>query len=380
MNNNKIISFISPQYGTVGTDINYYKIAKDLSGRGNKIKLLVVGDEWALINNTKNIEVVNLLNRNIFNVLKNKYIHWKITLFIAILFSFLPFISYVLRNKNSSYLLGLVPIFPMFVFSILRIKTRIVFSIQGLPRSFVFGMNLYFAQFVRNIKLVIPNESMNHYINDRYKIPNKINFEVISNAVLDKTLIEQSNERVEEKLFADSNLKIITAVGRLTYQKNFDNLIMAFEKVSKSNSNARLIIIGEGEEYDTLNNMVKDLNLKGLVEFMGYKNNPYKYIKNSDLFVMSSRWEGPGHVLIEAMGIGCPVITTNCYSGPADTVQNGEFGIVVDIEDSNLLSESIIYALDNNDEMIVKLNKAKSYLERFHTKNVSNKYLKLFNY
>ena len=115
------------------------------------------------------------------------------------------------------------------------------------------------------------------------------------------------------------------------------------------------------------------------VKFLGYKRNPYKYIKNSDLFVMNSRWEGPGHVLIEAMGVGCPVITTDCDSGPADTIQNGEYGLLVKPDDCNQLSQSMIYALKNKQEMILKLKKSKLFLNRFYTPEVADRYLHLFN-
>ena len=94
---------------------------------------------------------------------------------------------------------------------------------------------------------------------------------------------------------------------------------------------------------------------------------------------MNSRWEGPGHVLIEAMGVGCPVITTDCDSGPADTIQNGEYGLLIKPDDSNQLSQSMIYALKNKQEMILKLKKAKLFLNRFYTQEVADRYLQLFN-
>ena len=94
---------------------------------------------------------------------------------------------------------------------------------------------------------------------------------------------------------------------------------------------------------------------------------------------MNSRWEGPGHVLIEAMGIGCPVITTDCDSGPSDTIQNGKYGLLVEPGNSEQLSKSIIYALQNKQEMISKLKKSKLFLNRFYTQEVADQYLHLFN-
>ena len=380
MNNlTQIISFISPQYGTAGTDINYFKIAENLSSKGHKINLLVIGDEWIDKTKSKNIKLIYILNKNTFQLLKSKYIHWKITMVLAILFSVLPLFVYVYKNKKSSYLLGLLPIFPLIIFLFLRLKNNIVFSIQGLPRSNIFRLNLFLSKFICNIKYVIPNESMKNYLSSKYDIAKTLHYDVIPNAVLDQKLIRQSNEKINDVWFSDKKLKKIIAVGRLTYQKNFEMLINAFGEVYNLDSNTRLVIIGEGEDLRSLEKLASKLKLNDVVKFMGYKTNPYKYIKNSDMFVMCSRWEGPGHVLIEAMGIGCPVITTDCHSGPSDTICNGKYGLLVCSEKTYKLSEAMIYALNNKNEMLSKVNKAKSFLNRFYAEEVANKYLQLFS-
>ena len=376
---NKFISIISPQYGTAGTDLNYYKIARDLSSKGHKIKLLIIGDEWNDKQTSDDLDKVYLINRNLFSILKNRFFHWKITMILAIIFSIIPFLIYLFKNKSSSYLLGLFPIFPLMIFFLVRFKNTIVFSIQGLPRSNLFIMNLFFSKLIKNVKCVIPNESMKNYLDKKYKISKNIHYNVVSNAVLDQSIITQSNESIIDEWYTDKKLKKIIAVGRLTYQKNFDNLIKSFRNVFEIDSSARLVIIGDGEDFHLLNNLKKKLELDDSVKFLGYKRNPYKYIKNSDLFVMNSRWEGPGHVLIEAMGVGCPVITTDCDSGPADTIQNGEYGLLVKPDDCNQLSQAIIYALKNKQEMILKLKKSKLFLNRFYTPEVADRYLHLFN-
>ena len=84
---NKFISIISPQYGTAGTDLNYYKIAHNLSSKGHKIKLLIIGDEWNDRHTSDDLDKVYLINRNLFSILKNRFFHWKITMILAIIFS-----------------------------------------------------------------------------------------------------------------------------------------------------------------------------------------------------------------------------------------------------------------------------------------------------
>ena len=113
------------------------------------------------------------------------------------------------------------------------------------------------------------------------------------------------------------------------------------------------------------------------MEFLGFQSNPYKFMNASDLFVMSSKWEGPGHVLIEALGTGCPVITTNSPIGPSDSIQNGEFGELVEVGNSKALSESILYAFNNQSDMLLKAKKSEIYMKKFYTDNVVNEYKKL---
>ena len=130
----------------------------------------------------------------------------------------------------------------------------------------------------------------------------------------------------------------------MTNQKDFSNLIKAFSLTANTLDLIRLVIIGSGEQKESLQDHVKDLGLESTVKFLGFQSNPYKFMNASDLFVMSSKWEGPGHVLIEALATGCPVITTNCPIGPSDSVQNGEFGQLVEVGNSSALSEAILLA------------------------------------
>ena len=154
-------------------------------------------------------------------------------------------------------------------------------------------------------------------------------------------------------------------------------MIKAFSLTANTLDLIRLVIIGSGEQKESLQDYVKDLGLESTVKFLGFQSNPYKFMNASDLFVMSSKWEGPGHVLIEALATGCPVITTNCPIGPSDSVQNGEFGQLVEVGNSSALSEAILYAYNNQSNMLERVRKSENYLKKFYTENVVNEYKKL---
>ena len=373
----KIISIISPQWGTAGTDINLLKIAEGLITEGFDVRLLIVGDEWSEKKIKPEIRIVYLIPRYIFKFIKSKYIPWKITMTLSVIFSIFPLIFYLKKN-NGHYILGLVPILTILGFLISNVKSKIIFSIQGLPRSkIIFNINLFFLKFLSDVKYVIPTKSMKEYLDIKYKRSESIEYQVVPNAVLDSNLISKSKELVNHKWYNTNKIFVITAVGRLTNQKDFTNLINAFALTANSLDFIRLVIIGSGEQKELLQSLVEDLSLESKVEFLGFQSNPYKFMNASDLFVMSSKWEGPGHVLIEALGTGCPVITTNCPIGPADSIQNGEFGELIEVGNSKALSESILYAFKNQSDMLLKVKKSENYMKKFYTENVVNEYKKL---
>lgn len=136
-----------------------------------------------------------------------------------------------------------------------------------------------------------------------------------------------ANEKVKDEWFND-DLPIIINMGRLVEQKGQWHLIKAFSKV-RERKQCRLVIRGNGELKPYLENLVRDLDLENDVKFLGWQDNPFKYISKSSIFVLSSLWESFGLVIIEAMACGCPVISTDCKYGPSEILENGKFGVLI---------------------------------------------------
>ncbi|WP_259781285.1 glycosyltransferase [Aestuariispira ectoiniformans] len=130
----------------------------------------------------------------------------------------------------------------------------------------------------------------------------------------------------------------IISVGRLTTQKNFDLLISAFSQLK---TKANLIILGEGPDRKTLEAQVERLHLVDRVMMPGFVKTPEAWLSHADLFVLSSRWEGFGHVIVEAMACGAAVIATDCPHGPRDIITSGKNGILVPMGDKDTLSRSM---------------------------------------
>ena len=135
---------------------------------------------------------------------------------------------------------------------------------------------------------------------------------------------EKGNEYIEVDKVNKSKFEIIS-VGRLSEQKDYRTLLKSLSLVKKKH-NFNLKILGIGKELTNLKKLAQDLEIADNVEFLGFKENPYPYIKSSDLFVLSSKWEGFGLVLVEALALGTPVIATDSNGAPSEILNNGEFG------------------------------------------------------
>lgn len=134
----------------------------------------------------------------------------------------------------------------------------------------------------------------------------------------------QAEEKAEESFleFKKNHTRLIVSVGRFCKEKAFEHLISAFSKVHKVMSGIGLVLVGDGEYKERYNRTIDELGLTGDVYFTGYQINPYKYMSKCDLFVLSSLSEGFPNVLAEAMALSVPVISVNCFSGPAEILMD----------------------------------------------------------
>lgn len=190
-------------------------------------------------------------------------------------------------------------------------------------------------------------------------------------------MIQSLSKEAVCKNISNNKERTIIAVGRLVEQKDFNTLINAFSIVEKKIP-SKLIILGTGPLEMELKKYSEYLGVSKSIRFLGFKKNPYKYIYNSDLFVLSSKWEGFGHVIVESMACGTPVISSNCKSGPKEIIGDNEYGVLSKVGDVGELAESIIELLRNND---VLDNYSKKGLQRatdFKAIKIVDQYQKLF--
>jgi len=139
---------------------------------------------------------------------------------------------------------------------------------------------------------------------------------------------------------------LLVAVGRLDPQKNFPLLFGAIKRVVQEQP-VTLYVLGEGSARPHLESLIRSLGLQSCVHLLGFQCNPYAYVKQADLFVLSSDYEGFANVIVEAMAVGTPVVATDCPYGPRDILAGGQYGILVPPGDEEALAQAILAYLKN---------------------------------
>ena len=159
---------------------------------------------------------------------------------------------------------------------------------------------------------------------------------------------------------SDDGPPIILSAGRLARVKDFPTLLQAFRRVSR-NREVRLILLGEGSWRNRLGNMIRKMGLQEKVSLPGWVSNPYAFMSRASMFVLSSKFEGLGNVLIEAMACGCPCVSTNCPAGPAEILDNGRFGPLVPVGNDSALAKAMERVLDSPPDKDALLARAQEF-------------------
>jgi glycosyltransferase involved in cell wall biosynthesis len=182
---------------------------------------------------------------------------------------------------------------------------------------------------------------------------------VIYNPVVTPAIQELARAPLEHPWLSSGCPPVVVGIGRLTEIKDFQLLIQAFAELRKRRD-ARLVILGEGEQREELEQLVEQKGLSADVELPGYVPNPYAWLGRAAVFVLSSRSEGLPTVLIEAMACGTRVVSTDCRSGPREILEDGKWGKLVPVGDVGALCNAIDATLSDSQSPDVSL-RAKNF-------------------
>ena len=239
-------------------------------------------------------------------------------------------------------------------------------------------------------KIILTSEGMLLDFKKLIKSDN-LNTSIIINPHDIKKIVELSSEDIEENEFSlNETKKYIISLGSLIGLKRNSDLIMAYKDFQIKQSNVELLFIGDGAERENLIKLVNELQLNDKIHFIGRVFNPYKYLSRSFVFVLNSSSEAFPNVIIEALACECPVISSDCFSGPreilttfrefnfvTDKIELGEFGILYPVGNINLLTESLEKMFNENDLYNYYKNKCLNRAKQFDIETMMNKYLEI---
>ena len=218
--------------------------------------------------------------------------------------------------------------------------------------------------FYKRVDLFIaPTKVIKNDLIKNFKVSEK-NINILPNPVNIPFILKQSKKNLNFKK------KFILSVGRLAYQKNFELLIKSYSLFLEKNDKYDLIILGTGPEKQKLITLIHELKIFNRVHLMGYKLNPYKYIKKCDLLVLSSRWEGFPNVLSQGIVLNKPIVATRCYGSTYEVIKDK--GIIIKTNKPKVFAKGMLNAL--------KLKKKNFKVNRslFNIDEISKEYESIF--
>ena len=274
----------------------------------------------------KNVNLINFRFKIFKYLPKNGFLKSRISYILIYLFSFIPLLKLLKKNKPDFLIAHLITSLPLTLLKLFKFKTEFMLRISGMPKLNLFRKTLWKSL---NSKLKIitcpTHELKNQLINENIFDSNKVFY--LQDAILNMEEFIQNSKINDVNISYADDKKIIFAAGRLTRQKNFSYLIDEFSNFSE-NKDYILIIIGDGEDKDKLKKIIERKKLENKVFLVGYVKNIFKYFLKGNLFILSSLWEEVGFVLVEAAMSNLFIISSDCPNGPKEFLNFGKNGIL----------------------------------------------------
>ena len=355
----KTVFYWSPCLNKVGTVISTLNSAISLSkySKGKyKIKIINTCGEWdeyLELFKKNNINVINFRFKFFQYLPKNGFLRSRFSYLVIILFSFLPLIKILKKEKPEFMIIHLITSLPIILNNLIKFKTKFILRISGYPKLNFFRKILWKNSSKNLFCITCPTEDL--IVNlKKQNIFLKDKIFYLQDAIINiQDYIKQNKiNNPEFKLDIKKYSNYFLSVGRLTKQKNYSYLISEFANFLKINKNEKLLIIGEGEEKYKLKELIRKKGLINNVFLIGKIDNVYPYMKKAKALILSSLWEEVGFVIVEAAFSNLFVISSNCPNGPKEFLENGKAGYLFESNTKDNLNEKLMYFVQNEKKLI----------------------------
>lgn len=368
------IFYWSPSLVDIATNMSVINSAYSLNKYSNKYCTYIINffGEFNRFNKKlrdKKLTFLNYYHENLYKKFPSEgKIKSRFSFILIFLMSFFP-LKRLLKKEVPDYLIiHLITSLPLVLLVFFKFKTKFILRISGYPRMNFFRKILWRLALRKIYLVTCPTQNTFKYLIslnlvDKSKI--KILYDPIINL---KEINKKKRESIKIKNY-------FLSVGRLTKQKNFIFLCKAFKEIIKEYSDIKLLIAGNGEQENKIKKFIEENNLTKSIFLLGYIENIYPYFKNSNGFILTSLWEDPGFVLIEAAFCRTPILSCNAWPGPVELIKNNFNGITFKNNDmeSFLREFKKFYNYKNKNFLLLNNLKASKKFSLFsHYKSLVN--------
>ena len=318
--------------------------------------------------NRKNIEVIHLNKNSIFNSFKKDGFARSRFAYLYIFFkSLLPLHNQLITKKPKYLIIHLITSLPLLMFIFKNYETKLILRVSGLPKMTFIRKTIWKLSSKKIYKITCPTQ-------DTFRDLSKFSFLkdkliILKDPIIKCSEIQKSKSknvslpRNIDKIVSKNDFFL--SIGRFTKQKNFIFYLKSIPEILKLNKNLYFLFIGHGEEEEIFFRIVKKLNISDRIIVIKNTDNVHYFMKKSKCLVLTSLWEDPGFVLVEAGYNNCQVITSDCPNGPKEIVSD-DGGYLFKSNNSTSLLNSINYFLkDSETSRVSKKIKLKKRLKGF---------------
>ena len=273
------------------------------------------------IDNNK-IELLNLFKINLVKFLPSEgKMRSRFSFFLMFLIGFFPLKKILKVNQPDYLIVHLITSLPLFLLIMFNFKTKFILRISGYPRMNLFRTMLWRKAFKKIYLVTCPTKNTLNYLK-KLNIADESKIKLLYDPIIAvKDINKKKNKKIDIKNYYFS-------AGRLTKQKNFIFLCKVFKRIIESDKEIKLLIAGNGEQEKQIRKFINQNNLSKNIILLGYVENIYSYFRNSRGFILTSLWEDPGFVLVEAAYCRTPIMSSNAWPGPVELIKKDLNGIV----------------------------------------------------